>query len=445
MSTTDVRKVDLLDAREQAFPKVNLPFRVYFEEDAFDILVAHGLEDTSREVGGILVGEVLKDSDGPYVHVQAVIKAEHAQESYAEFTITHTAWDHINRVMDAEHHNRQILGWYHTHPGFGLFLSDRDMFIQQSFFNLPFHIALVFDPKNREHCVFAWKDGAQWRLRSYFVGERECVWDGLRTPVEQQKPTGALTGATDDGLEQPGAEHQTTASPTSPSSGPGEESYRPGSLLFYCFMALLLGLGAGWLLASWRAGEALQAAGTQAAGSQAECATIAYQRLNSDLLRLLRSQLDGQKTLQPLAKISADLRAQADSLAGPPGERSKKELSGLLALAGSLDEWVARRSSAELALRQLEVIARQKPIDPQDLMKKQQKLRGGLANLYAEVAGHLADKDGDLARRLLMGAADLDPGGYERYNKQYRKTGAREDLPRGPDSPDGNHDKAKTE
>jgi len=33
----------------------------------------------------------------------------------------------------------QIVGWYHTHPAFGLFLSEYDLFIHRNFFADPAH------------------------------------------------------------------------------------------------------------------------------------------------------------------------------------------------------------------------------------------------------------------------------------------------------------------
>ena len=35
----------------------------------------------------------------------------------------------------------KIVGWYHTHPGFGVEFSEMDLFIQQNFFGGPAQIA----------------------------------------------------------------------------------------------------------------------------------------------------------------------------------------------------------------------------------------------------------------------------------------------------------------
>jgi hypothetical protein len=65
--------------------------------------------------------------------------------------------------MERQHPTRRILGWYHTHPGFGIFLSDMDMFIHGNFFNLPWQVALVYDPHSGEEGLFLWKDGSTER------------------------------------------------------------------------------------------------------------------------------------------------------------------------------------------------------------------------------------------------------------------------------------------
>ena len=50
--------------------------------------------------------------------------------------------------------NARIVGWYHTHPDFGIFLSDYDVFIHQHFFSGPGQIALVIDPVRKLEGVF---------------------------------------------------------------------------------------------------------------------------------------------------------------------------------------------------------------------------------------------------------------------------------------------------
>src|SRR5206468_2706651 len=86
----------------------------------------------------------------------------------AQVTFTGKTWTHIQEVMDQSYPDMRILGWYHTHPGHGIFLSDMDLFIHKHFFNLPWHLAFVFDPQNQEEGLFAWRN-ANMAIESFVV------------------------------------------------------------------------------------------------------------------------------------------------------------------------------------------------------------------------------------------------------------------------------------
>ena len=49
-----------------------------------------------------------------------------------------------------------MVGWYHTHPGVGIFLSGMDLFIHQNFFTQMWHVAYVLDPRARTSGFFCW-------------------------------------------------------------------------------------------------------------------------------------------------------------------------------------------------------------------------------------------------------------------------------------------------
>jgi proteasome lid subunit RPN8/RPN11 len=55
--------------------------------------------------------------------------------------------------------DHQIVGWHHTHPGFGIFLSRHDEFFHRNFFSQPWQVALVVDPQRGELGFFQWLDG----------------------------------------------------------------------------------------------------------------------------------------------------------------------------------------------------------------------------------------------------------------------------------------------
>src|SRR5262245_34768291 len=101
MAGPDARAIALDGLARTPFPAVQQGFRVYLAEEAFDRAVARGDGERAREVGGVLVGQVLRDESGPYVSVETTIDALHADEKGTEVTFTHATWKHIHEEMDA--------------------------------------------------------------------------------------------------------------------------------------------------------------------------------------------------------------------------------------------------------------------------------------------------------------------------------------------------------
>lgn len=117
----------------------------------------HVFRNADREVGGVLVGRIEK---GAPPAITGAIPALSADERRATLTFTQAAWEHIHRSLDRDFSpTEQIVGWYHSHPGFGIFLSEHDLFIHRNFFSGPSQIALVVDPVGMTEGVFAWREG----------------------------------------------------------------------------------------------------------------------------------------------------------------------------------------------------------------------------------------------------------------------------------------------
>lgn len=122
------------------------------------VVYPHVFENADREVGGVLVGRIPPEGGPPVL--TGAIPALRADERRATLTFTQDAWEHVHRTLDAQFPpETQIVGWYHSHPGFGIFLSEHDLFIHRNFFGGLSQVALVVDPHGRSEGVFAWRGG----------------------------------------------------------------------------------------------------------------------------------------------------------------------------------------------------------------------------------------------------------------------------------------------
>lgn len=132
------------------------PPAIFFNDDVVAAMKRHACSDTSREIAGIMVGYA--DIEHNKVFVEAHIEAEHTEASQGNVTFTHDTWAQINRVMDSEYPDYVIVGWYHSHPNFGIFLSSYDQFIHRNFFSAPWQVAFVIDPVRTQSGWFRWED-----------------------------------------------------------------------------------------------------------------------------------------------------------------------------------------------------------------------------------------------------------------------------------------------
>jgi hypothetical protein len=61
------------------------------------------------------------------------------------------------------------VGWYHTHPDYGIFLSGQDLFIHRNFFDQPLQVAYVVDPIRQTRGFFQWRDGGAAPVGGFFL------------------------------------------------------------------------------------------------------------------------------------------------------------------------------------------------------------------------------------------------------------------------------------
>lgn len=128
----------------------------------------HARTSLSAEICGVLIGQ---DRPGR-IEIQACIAGANAEEAGAHVTFTQDTWEHIYQVKDKQFPDARIVGWYHSHPGFGIFLSEHDTFIHRNFFASPGQVAWVYDPQSDEEGCFGWVDGQIERLSQVLISDR---------------------------------------------------------------------------------------------------------------------------------------------------------------------------------------------------------------------------------------------------------------------------------
>ena len=156
------------------------------DSEVVRLIRQHARSSGKTEVCGVLIGQ---DRD-QRIEVTACIEGQNADEAGAHVTFTQDTWEHIYAVKDKKYPNERIVGWYHSHPGFGIFLSDHDTFIHKNFFSSPGQVAWVFDPHSDEEGCFGWVGGRIERLKRIAVVDRR----GGEAAEESSKPEPVTSG-----------------------------------------------------------------------------------------------------------------------------------------------------------------------------------------------------------------------------------------------------------
>ena len=139
---------------------------IFIELDVLRDMETHALSDTDVELGGVMLGGQFLDEDGkPFVFVTDSLRAQHFEATKGSFKFTHDTWAEISRQRDEFPDELQMVGWYHTHPDWGVFLSGMDMFICDNFFNRDLDLALVIDPCRQDRGMFQWTGDPRDRIR----------------------------------------------------------------------------------------------------------------------------------------------------------------------------------------------------------------------------------------------------------------------------------------
>ena len=112
------------------------------------------------------------------VIISSYVEAKYTDASASTLTFTHETWDYVHAEHERLYPNQKIVGWQHTHPNYGVFLSNYDLFIQENFFNMPFQVAYVIDPIQNIRGFFQWKNGKIEKLKGYYI------YDDVGKPIK---------------------------------------------------------------------------------------------------------------------------------------------------------------------------------------------------------------------------------------------------------------------
>ena len=112
----------------------------------------HVTATTSGGSGGILIGRPGVGS----VTIDAALRAEHVEAHDGEIAFLPETWERAYEVAAGQQPGSRIVGWYHSHPGRGIRLSEYDRRLHSLLFPDAGAVALVLDPVAGDAAWYAW-------------------------------------------------------------------------------------------------------------------------------------------------------------------------------------------------------------------------------------------------------------------------------------------------
>lgn len=169
-----------LPAAENALPQNILPVGERVEEDK-NIYIAQPVykeihrfteNKTTNESGGLLIGGIIEAFGKTNIIIRGFIEAKYCEATPTTLKFTHETWEYCHKEMEKRFPGQSIVGWIHTHPDFGIFLSEYDKFIQENFFKEAYQIAYVVDPIQKIEGFYFWINGKIERCKGFYIFDK---------------------------------------------------------------------------------------------------------------------------------------------------------------------------------------------------------------------------------------------------------------------------------
>jgi proteasome lid subunit RPN8/RPN11 len=163
----------------------NASFQVYVTAYVVNKVWQHVNETPRLESGGVLIGHPFQCIDDPtitFVIIVDALQQESNNRSVSHYTVGPTEIARVRAQIEKNYAGLKVVGWYHSHPGHGVFLSQQDMQIVQSLYNAEWHLAWVLDTIHNQSAFFFGPQGC--KLTNWLEYKQHNVFDKqFPTPI----------------------------------------------------------------------------------------------------------------------------------------------------------------------------------------------------------------------------------------------------------------------
>lgn len=156
--------------------------KVLIEMRCVKELVEHCMAQSERgiEAMGFLAGGVFSWEGSPYAVARDAVTTD-LEASSVSVRFDRGGFGDLFSNLDRLGYDYILVGWYHSHPGYGCFMSSTDLDTQSRGFNEAHQFALVVDPVKRMMKAFKVEGKGCREVGVGIYSEEEWPWPLMRT------------------------------------------------------------------------------------------------------------------------------------------------------------------------------------------------------------------------------------------------------------------------
>lgn len=145
---------------------------IYISQPTYKEIHKFTKNKTTNESGGMLVGTIIEEFGKTNIVISGFVEAKFCEATPTMLKFTHETWEYVHKEIEKKHPGKKIVGWIHTHPDFGIFLSEYDKFIHQNFFNEDYQVAYVVDPIQHIEGFYFWINEKIEKCKGFYIYDK---------------------------------------------------------------------------------------------------------------------------------------------------------------------------------------------------------------------------------------------------------------------------------
>lgn len=174
------KKAPITELPENMLPQNILPMgerveenkNIYISQAVYKEIHKFTKNKTTNESGGMLVGTIIEEFGKTNIVISGFVEAKFCEATPTTLKFTHETWEFVHKEIEKKHKGKKIVGWIHTHPDFGIFLSEYDKFIHQNFFSEAYQVAYVVDPIQDIEGFYFWINGNIEKCKGFYIYDK---------------------------------------------------------------------------------------------------------------------------------------------------------------------------------------------------------------------------------------------------------------------------------